>query len=439
VGCLSGHWHTSRVVRDPGGAWHVNTGNATFGGYDWAPAHGRLVRWDGTALSLETVTRGGSPGVSGATSRATAGPVAARGRDRWGVRLPGAAHLGRPVAAGDAVLMPWLDDDRASGGVVALDADSGERRWTLDVGTPVRGGVALAGDAVVVAGVDGRVVCADLVGGAERWRAAVGDDPLLNWVYATPVVAGDAVVSGEWRNLACLALADGSVRWRQGWWDPFQNTHSPSGGVVAGGTLVMGLAMATPHTVGLEVSTGEQRWSVPEPEYRCPLTELVVDPDDGAVIVGRMGGRIDKLVPETGELVWKTRVGTMFLTGRPLRTGELLVVTTGAGHVARLDPRTGQVLWSTGLDGEALLAFGPYRRSGQALTAGAVLGADGFLWVGATDGWVWRLDPERGTPLRWRDVGVPLTAPLVPLPGGDLIVAAADGSVRRILTEPEAA
>jgi outer membrane protein assembly factor BamB len=97
------------------------------------------------------------------------------------------------------------------------------------------------------------------------------------------------------------------------------------------------------------------------------------------------------------------------------------------------------VLWSTGLDGEALLAFGPYRRSGQALTAGAVLGADGFLWVGATDGWVWRLDPERGTPLRWRDVGVPLTAPLVPLPGGDLIVAAADGSVRRIPTEPEAA
>lgn len=436
VGCLSGHWHTSRVVRRDG-VWHVNTGNASFGAYDWAPAHSRVIGWDGAELSLRTVARGGSAALSGATSRAATGPVRPLGGDRWRTRLPGAAHLGRPVLCpGEVALVPWLDDDRATGGVSAIDVANGDPRWVLDVGAPIKGGVAVAGDAVVVAGVDGRVVCADRDSGAARWRATVGEDPLLNWVYATPTVVADAVVVGEYRNVACLDLASGAERWRIGWFDPFENTISPSGGVLADGVLVLGLAMALPHTVGVDPETGEVIWSAPGPEHRCPLTEFVVDPDDGGVIVGRLGGRLDKCRPDTGELVWKTRLGALFLAGRPLLAGDLLVVTTGVGDVIRVDPRTGELRWSTHLEGDALLAFGPYRRSGQAVTAGAALGEDGYVWVGATDGWVWRIDPATGAARRWIGVGAPLTAPLLALAGGDLLVAAADGALRRVATEP---
>ena len=173
--------------------------------------------------------------------------------------------------------------------------------------------------------------------------ATVGDDPLLNWVYGTPAIAADSVVVGEYRNVACLDLSTGAERWRIGWFDPFENTISPSGGVLAGGTLVLGLAMATPHTVGVDPLTGAVRWSAPEPEHRCPLTEFVVDPGDGGVIVGRLGGRLDKFRPDTGELVWKAKLGALFVAGRPLLVGELLVVTTGAGCVVRVDPVAGHV------------------------------------------------------------------------------------------------
>ena len=71
-----------------------------------------------------------------------------------------------------ARLVPWLDDDQARGGVSAIDLASGQARWVLEVGAPVKGGVAVAGDALVVAGVDGRVVCADRFSGAATmaWR-----------------------------------------------------------------------------------------------------------------------------------------------------------------------------------------------------------------------------------------------------------------------------
>ena len=52
------------------------------------------------------------------------------------------------------------------------------------------------------------------------------------------------------------------------------------------------------------------------------------------------------------------------------------------------------------------------------------------------DGWVWRLDPESGAALRWANLGVPLTAPVAALPGGDLLAAGSDGSLRRLGTEP---
>lgn len=439
VGSLTGHWHTSRVVRVDG-QLHVNTGNATFGSFDWAPAHGRLYRWDGDDLEIRSVTVRGGERLRGATfvGRAEPHPVAGA---TWSVALPGTAHLGAPALVdgpGDpTAVVPWSDDDRAAGGVVAHDVATGALRWAAALGAPVRAGVTVAPDGatVVAVTVNGGVAVLDAATGALRWRRQVGD-PLRMWVHAAPVVADGLVVVGEVRTYAALDLADGSVRWSRDDLGRPENYLNASTGVVVDGVLVTAFPFdERRHTVGLDLATGADVWVGDDVRLRSPTTPFVLDPADGQVVVGRLGSRVDKLDPTTGAVRWKARLGAAFCSGRPVVVDGAVFVTTGRGTVHRLDAATGAEMWRVELPGDALLAMGPYRRAGQATPAGPALGAPG-LYQGAGDGRVHRLDPATGAATVIADVGAPVTVPPLVADradgGSDVLVATTDGWLHRL-------
>lgn len=443
VGSLSGHWHTSRVV-SVDGQLHVNTGNATFGSYDWSPAHGRLYRWDGTDLAIHTVAWG-SGHDRGATFRAGTGEV--RGPGRWAIRLPGAVHLAAPVLAGRSaatVVCAWGDDDRAVGGLAGIDPADGSTRWQVPLGAPVWATPATSGDLVVAVTVNGGVVAIDARDGMVRWRAQVGD-PLAMWVHATPLVDDDrnAVYVGEYRTFAALDLGDGSVRWQRDDFGRPENYVTVSAPALAGGVLVAGFGMYEPNLYGLDPDTGATLWAGTEPEHRCPLTDAVGIEGTSDVVIGRMGGRFDRLDGATGAVRWKARLDSLFLRGRPALvpvsgapaapdTDTDVVVTTGAGELYRLDGDTGAVRWRRLLDGSPPLPFGPYRRNGAALACGPTLGDAGVLWQPAADGTVHRLDAADGTTVEVFRLPGPITAAALVLPGGDSVVATADGGLHRL-------
>jgi outer membrane protein assembly factor BamB len=432
VGSLSGHWHTSRVV-EVDGEVHVNTGNASFGSYDWSPAHGRLYRWDGSSLAIHTVAVG-TGHDRGATFRAAPGPVAGPGA--WAVRVPGAVHLASPVLAGaDVLVCAWGDDDRARGGLIAVDPLDGATRWTCALPGAVWATPGVAGDIVVAVTVNGGVVALDARDGSIRWRAQVGD-PLAMWVHATPLIDLDrrAVHLGEYRTFASLELAGGSLRWQRDDFGRPENYVTVSSPTLAGGVLVAGFGMYEPNLYGLDPDTGATVWTDTEPEHRCPLTDVVAIEGSDDVLLGRMGGRFDRLDGATGALRWKTRLDALFLRGRPaLVPGEGdVIVATGAGDVYRLDGGTGAVHWRRALDGDPPLPFGPYRRRGAALACGPTVGSGGVVWQPATDGSVHRLAAGDGRTVGTFRLPGPVTAAAVVLPGGDAVVATADGGLHRL-------
>jgi outer membrane protein assembly factor BamB len=447
VGSLSGHWHTSRVVR-VGGELHVNTGNATFGSYDWSPAHGRLFRWDGEHLDVHTVAvPADAAHHHGTTFRAA--PAAPTGPGRWAVRLPGAVHLAAPVLADDGqgaevVVCAWGDDDRAAGGLVGIDPADGSVRWAVALDAPVWATPGTSGELVVAVSVNGGVVALDARDGTVRWRTQVGD-PRAMWVHATPLIDTDrhAVYVGEYRTFAALGLGDGSLRWQRNDFGSPENYVTVSSPALAGGVLVAGFGMYEPNLYGLDPDNGATLWAGTEPEHRCPLTEVVAIEGTGDVVLGRMGGRFDRLDGATGALRWKARLDALFLRGRPAfvqvgttpaapATDTDVVVTTGAGDLYRLDGRTGAVRWRRLLDGSPPLPFGPYRRNGAALACGPTLGDAGVLWQPATDGTVHRLDAADGTTVELFRLPGPITAAALVLPGGDAVVATADGGLHRL-------
>ena len=101
--------------------------------------------------------------------------------------------------------------DGARGEVVALDAASGERVWSLEVPGAVLGPLAIdaSGRRGVFAATDGRVVCVDTASGEEVWRAR-SSAPF----FAGVAIAGDRVYGCDLDGrVLALSLERGERLW----------------------------------------------------------------------------------------------------------------------------------------------------------------------------------------------------------------------------------
>lgn len=436
VGSLSGHWHTSRVVRHKG-QLHANTGNATFGSFDWTPAQGRLVGWDGDELSLRSVAIGGGATLGGATFRASArqtdGQQGDLGERRWSVPLPGAVHLARPLLLDDATMVvAWSDDDAGVGGLSCHDLSTGEQLWRLDLDAPVRAGATLLAEAgsVVAVSVAGDVVGLDPRSGQRRWQRSLGDR-LRTWVFAAPVPVGDSVAVGHVADLALLDSRDGAVRWHRSDLDGSDPMATPMQGVVQDGVLVVGFSFNDLNTVGLDPDDGSVRWSSERQRLNAPTSDVVADPDGTDVYLVRLGGRVQRIAAATGEVRWESGVRAAFATGRPLLVDDAVIVTNALGQIHRFDRSDGSRRWRTQLPGDRLLPMGPYRRHGLAVPAGPTLAGNGTIVQVAGDGQVHCVDPADGTVNASADLGAPITVPAIAV-DHDIVVATSDGRLSRL-------
>lgn len=433
LGSFSGHWHTYRTMLD-GGEIHANTGNATFGSCDFTPPQYRLCAWDGKELSVQTVTRNGArpdarPRVPG---------------EVWAARLPGGAHMARPVVAagaggtGDLVLAAWGDEDRPGGGILALDAATGDEAWRAGVASAVRAGAAYAPPrdgrpgVVILSSMAGEVLAIDAAGGEPLWRRQVGD-PLHMWLYLEPLVHGSLVFVGDVAAFAALDLATGETIWERNDLGELLNYASVAPHPVAqAGVLLLGFLDQSPDTLGLDLRTGETRWAVGDGPLFGPMSGFLPDGDGEHAYTVRFGGAVEKLSALTGECRWRVPVGTRFTAGRPALTadGRGLLATSSAGTVHRLDPGSGRAVWRAELPDEALLAMGPYRKSGPVTVSGPTVTGSGVL-QGTCGGRIYRLDPASGEPTVLARLDEPVAAPLA-LVGDDVVAVTTGGVVRRL-------
>jgi len=70
----------------------------------------------------------------------------------------------------------------------ALDAPTGESKWTVDTGGRVLGCPVVTSDHVLAGSYDRHLYAVEKESGEERWRVETG-----GWVTSTPLVTDDAV------------------------------------------------------------------------------------------------------------------------------------------------------------------------------------------------------------------------------------------------------
>ncbi|MFK7792014.1 MAG: PQQ-binding-like beta-propeller repeat protein [Devosiaceae bacterium] len=310
-----------------------------------------------------------------------------------------------------------------SGNVTAVSISGGGQSWRRDLrpeaedGQVGAGGVAFGNGRVFAATGFGQLFALDANSGQTAWAIDL-DTPALS----APTVAGDQVyVITQSNTLLAISTSDGAERWR------FRGVPATAGLLGSGTPAISGDTVVVPYSSGeivaLDAGDGTPRWAdavVTGARYQAlsGLRDLVASPviAGGSVIATGVGGRTISVGLQSGDRQWETNVGSVHT---PIVAGDVVFLIDLEGRLMALSRTTGQIQWSTRLPGGT--------GEGQEKWAGPAL-ADNVLFLASSEGSVMRVNPSSGQVISSTSVNEDIF--LRPIAaGGRILALAADGSL----------
>ena len=256
---------------------------------------------------------------------------------------------GTPSLAGDTIYLSGY-----GGNVAAVSTADGTARWSRRAGDRVVGGTLATAD-TLYAGTDaGELIAFDRTNGAERWRRRAG-----NQIWATPVLAGDLIIVAGMDGYVTAYRPDGAEAWRT----KLAEAAIAGTPALVDGVLYLGSYDKRIHA--LDARSGEVRWRSAEADNWF-WTEPLVDGD--TLFAGNLDGHVYALDRQTGERRWRTDVGAPVRARTAVADG-VLVVPASDGRLWGLRPATGEQAWAPQLVGGKLYADLATARSGVYLAS----------------------------------------------------------------------
>jgi outer membrane protein assembly factor BamB len=261
---------------------------------------------------------------------------------------------------------PTLDGDRIyavndRGELLALDARTGKQLWVANgVAVPGRaskikfwkretieaglsGSPGVGNGLVVVGGRNGEVIAFDAATGAKRWSVKATSE-----VLSAPYIGASRVVvrSNDGRVFG-LDPADGARKWVFDRGLPTLSVRGNASPVGTGGAVFIGYDDGT--VVGLREEDGQRLWeqSVAEPEGRSELDrmadvdgEMVIDGDQ--LYVASYHDKLMALSLSSGQPLWTHDVGSY---GGVALAPDRVLLSDKIGNVWAIDRTSGTSLW----------------------------------------------------------------------------------------------
>ncbi len=285
-------------------------------------------------------------------SRARVMAHSTAGQPLWSAEIaPALEPVGDASGAGLAVSGGRLYVATAFGQVVALDAATGRRVWTQEIGAPAAGAPTVSGGRVYVVGRDATGWALDAGSGRIDWTVQGTPNATSVTGGASPAVSGDRIVLPYASRELRRVLPGGTVLWT---------------------TTVAGTRLGRVYAA---------------------ITDLTGDPviEGDTVYAGSPSGRIDAVALASGDRLWSAEEGAM---SPVVVAGGSVFAVTDQAELVRLDAASGEPIWKVEL---------PYfkrplikRRKAVFAHYGPVL-AGGRLWVVSSDSRMRSFDPTSGT------------------------------------------
>jgi len=284
------------------------------------------------------------------------------GQPRWQSNVVG-SMTGTTVLAGSLVVVSAnsVEMEGVRGGLVAVDAKTGDGVWSYPIGGEALTSPAFSDGLFYFGGSDSHLYAVDASTGKEKWRAKL-DAP----VNLDPVEESGVVYTGDRRgNLYAVDATNGQVKWKSSFKSDLLTSPAVADGTVYVGVIVEGRVYA------LDAATGKVRREfkdVPptDPPYVQPgykADYLVTGPPsvaDGVVYVGISFGQIGGDAPDrrgyvyaldaaSGKQRWEF-VAESEVRTPPLAVGKAVYFAAQHGLLYAVDARSGQELWQFEVD-----------------------------------------------------------------------------------------
>ncbi|MDB4956236.1 MAG: metallophosphoesterase [Myxococcales bacterium] len=376
---------------------------------------------------------GGNAAHLGARAHEIAPPLVAR----WTVAAGGDVLHASPSIADGVVYVVTTDlADGDAGAVVAIDLATGRERWKVVTPKPIRGGVAVVGEAakwIVAAQIDGVILAIDPASGAIKWRyeLSAGIEPAAGALFASPSAdAGEAIV-GHQRAVAALGPT-GAPLWTMVPVPKGLDSQSAAAIAIADGIAVGTFNRALGGVLAWDRATGGELWRVAGDEIVAINASPVIAGDSVYVVTG--ADEVIALELATGLVRWHTKLDPAGFDwgnatiGTPATAHDVLVVPTLYRDLVAVDTTTGVELWRHAASPSPLRTT-HYRGAREAGFAASPVITGDVVWAADTAGTLSALELRTGA-LLWRtEVGAPVLAGLAAT-GDWLVVASYDGTVR---------
>ncbi len=364
------------------------------------------------------------PGGNAANAPGNVSLNAASGAASWRVRAVDKASKRNvrpsvpPIVNGGAIYV--YDTD---GKVNALSAGGG-RAWSVSLAPKgekshaAGGGVAASGNAVFVATGFGELAALDAASGNKIWSFDLGAP-----AYSAPTAANGMVFVVSATNvLHAVKQADGTEAWQ------YPGIPETAGVLSAASPAVSGSSVVVPYSSGeviaFDAASGKLKWA--DAVVRSTrtlavsgLTDVAASPIiyDGVVYATGVSGRTIAVRLADGARMWEQNIGS---ASTPAVSGNALFIIDLEDNLVALDRKSGSVFWRTELPAVRKKKF-------FSVWTGPTL-AGSLLWAVSNDRKLIAVDPGTGSIVIDKQIQSPgYIKPTAA--AGQLLVLSADGTL----------
>ncbi|RDZ48194.1 hypothetical protein C5B86_03835 [Haloferax sp. Atlit-19N] len=305
----------------------------------------------------------------GLTSGSVLAVDAATGEERWSVETDDAV-VSSPTVANGTVYVGSRASISFDDSLYALDAATGSTQWAFStdndgvVSSPtiVNGTVYVGSQSLWGPGLH----ALDAATGAERWARDIGP------IDGSPTVADDVLYAetGD-QSVAAVNATTGETHWATDVGSPVSSSPTLAGETVYVGTIDNTLT-------AIDAETGAIRWSF-ETSLRGDVesSPTVVD---GTVYVGTNNNSLYAVDAATGQAEWNVETGGAISSSPTVANGTVYVGSEGSDLYA-VDAATGDLTWTYTADGP--------------VTASPTV-SNGTVYIGSEAGTLYAIDASAG-------------------------------------------
>ena len=232
-----------------------------------------------------------------------------------------------------------------SGVVVALDVQTGQQQWAVDLDLPISGGLGYGADMLAFGTIEGQIYLLDASDGSILWSSSISSE-----VLSSPSLNSQIVVAQSIDNrLYAFDAKTGEELWQHDAGAPILSVRGNSSSMILNNMVIA--AFDNGKLIAFNAENGSLLWEtrLALPKGRTEL-ERMVDVDGQPILVGDIiysvsyQGRLGALTRGTGRNLWFQDSSSHF---SPAYSKGKVFVTEAKNHAVRaFKAGNGQEIWN---------------------------------------------------------------------------------------------